>query len=47
MDNGLIEARKQNIWVIVPPVISAAGAFILFFYVGSIVDFLQPVISVG
>ena len=47
VDNGLIEVRKKNIWVIVPPVISAAGAFILFFYVGSIVDFLQPVVSVG
>ncbi|MDC0880327.1 proton-conducting transporter membrane subunit [Hellea sp.] len=47
IDNSLIEVRKKNIWVIVPPVISASGAFILFFYVGSIVDFLQPVISVG
>lgn len=47
IDNRLIEVRKKNIWVIVPPVISASGAFILFFYVGSIVDFLQPVISVG
>ena len=47
IDNSLIEVRKKNIWVIIPPVISAAGAFILFFYVGSIVDFLQPVISVG
>jgi len=43
----LLEERKKHRWVIVPPVISALGAFILFFFAGTIIDFLQPIISGG
>ena len=43
----LLEERKKHRWVIIPPVISALGAFILFFFAGNIVDFLQPIISGG
>ena len=46
-DLHLVEERKKHRWVIVPPVISALGALILFFFAGSIVDFLQPIISGG
>jgi len=46
-DALLLEERKKHRWVIIPPVISALGAFILFFFAGSIVDFLQPIISGG
>ena len=46
-DVALLSERKRHRWVIVPPVISALGAFILFFFAGNIVDFLQPIISGG
>jgi len=41
-DLHLLDERTKHRWVIIPPVISALGAFI-----GSIVDFLQPIISGG
>jgi multicomponent Na+:H+ antiporter subunit D len=46
-DLHLIEERRKHRWVIIPPVISALGALILFFFAGSIIDFLQPIISGG
>ncbi|MEP3891177.1 MAG: proton-conducting transporter membrane subunit [Hellea sp.] len=46
-DALLAKERKKHRWVIIPPVISALGAFILFFFAGNIVDFIQPIISSG
>ena len=39
--------RKQHPWVIIPPVLTAAGAFVLFFFAGPIVDFLTPILPSG
>ncbi len=35
------------IWVVVPPVITAVGAFVLFFFAGDIIDYLMPVLPQG
>ncbi|WP_017930118.1 proton-conducting transporter transmembrane domain-containing protein [Robiginitomaculum antarcticum] len=40
-------AIVQPIWVVIPPVITAAGAFILFFFAGDIIDYLRPVLPAG
>ncbi len=34
-------------WVIIPPVLTAFGAFILFFFSGPIIDFLMPILPDG
>ena len=39
--------RKKHIWVIVPPVVTAFGALILFFTTGYMIEFLQPILPVG
>jgi len=39
--------RKAHRWVIIPPVVTALGAFILFFFTGSISDFLVPILPSG
>ncbi len=39
--------RKKHIWVIIPPVITAFGAFVLFFFTGPILDFLTPILPAG
>ena len=39
--------RKKHIWVIIPPVFTALGSIILFFYAGGIVDFLKPILPGG
>ena len=41
------EERKKHRWVIIPPVITALGAFILFFFTGSMSDFLSPILPGG
>jgi len=47
-DDAHIRAiRKQHPWVIIPPVLTAMGAFILFFFAGPIVDFLTPILPGG
>ncbi|MEE9348223.1 MAG: proton-conducting transporter membrane subunit [Robiginitomaculum sp.] len=38
---------KQPIWVVIPPVITACGAFVLFFFAGDIVEYLRPVLPEG
>ena len=35
------------IWVVIPPVITAIGAFVLFFFAGDIIDYLMPVLPQG
>lgn len=39
--------RAQHRWVIIPPVLTALGAFVLFFFAGNIVDFLTPILPDG
>ncbi len=39
--------RAQHKWVIIPPVFTALGAFILFFFAGPIADFLGPILPNG
>ncbi len=43
-DAHIAEERKHHRWVIIPPVLTALGAFILFFFAGHIADFVQPVL---
>jgi len=33
--------------VIIPPVITAIGSLVLFFFAGGIIDFLQPILPGG
>jgi len=45
--DAVIKAHRKAHWaVIAPPVITAFGAFLLFFFAGSITDFLQPITEV-
>ena len=46
-DAHIAEVRRKHRWVIIPPVITAIGSLILFFYAGIIVDFLQPILPGG
>ena len=46
-DAHIAEIRMKHKWVIIPPVITALGALILFFYTGPIVDFLTPIFPEG
>jgi len=39
--------RKDHRWVIIPPVITAIGACVLFFFAGPMVDFLTPILPEG
>lgn len=39
--------RGKHRWVIIPPVITAFGSFVLFFFAGGIVDFLVPILPGG
>jgi len=38
---------KTPIWVMVPPVLTAACTFILFFFAGDIIDYLRPILPAG
>lgn len=46
-DAHIAEERKHHRWVIIPPVLTATGAFILFFFAGDMVDFIRPVLPGG
>jgi multicomponent Na+:H+ antiporter subunit D len=46
-DAALVTERKKHIGVIVPPVFTALGSLVLFFYAGGIVDFLKPILPGG
>jgi len=46
-DAHIAEVRKSHRWVIIPPVLTAIGSLILFFFAGGIVDFLQPILPGG
>lgn len=46
-DAAIAIERKKHIWVIVPPVFTAAGTLVLFFYAGGIIDFLKPILPGG
>ncbi len=46
-DAHIAEERKKHPWVIIPPVLTATGAFILFFFAGDMVDFIRPVLPGG
>jgi len=46
-DANIRNIRKQHRWVIIPPVLTAFGAFILFFFAGEITNFLTPMLPVG
>ncbi len=44
-DAHIAEERKKHPWVIIPPVLTALGAFILFFFAGDMVDFVRPILG--
>ncbi len=44
-DAHIAEERKQHPWVIIPPVLTALGAFLLFFFAGDMVDFVRPILG--
>jgi len=46
-DKLLAKERQKHRWVIIPPVVTAIGAFILFFFVGDMTDFLKPILPGG
>jgi multicomponent Na+:H+ antiporter subunit D len=46
-DAHIAEVRAKHRWVIIPPVITAIGAFVLFFFAGPIADFLAPMLPGG
>jgi len=46
-DAQIMALRKTHKWVIIPPVVTAFGAFVLFFFAGPITDFLQPILPGG
>lgn len=46
-DAALALDRKRHKWVIIPPVLTAVGSFILFFFAGRIADFLTPILPGG
>jgi len=46
-DAHIAEVRKKHRWVIIPPVITAIGSLVLFFFAGGIIDFLQPILPGG
>lgn len=46
-DVHIREERKKHRWVIIPPVITALGALILFFYTGPMTEFLAPILPGG
>ena len=46
-DAYIAEVRRKHRWVIIPPVITAIGSLILFFFAGGIVDFLLPILPGG
>ena len=46
-DAHIAEVRKKHRWVIIPPVITAAGSLVLFFFAGHIIDFLTPILPAG
>ena len=46
-DAHIAEVRKKHRWVIIPPVITAIGSLVLFFFAGGIIDFLKPILPAG
>ena len=46
-DAHIAEVRKKHRWVIIPPVFTAFGALVLFFFAGGIIDFLTPILPGG
>ena len=46
-DAHIATLRKQHKWVIIPPVLTAIGSLVLFFFAGGIIDFLQPILPGG
>ena len=46
-DLHIAEERKKHRWVIIPPVLTAFGAFVLFFFAGPIAEFLGPMLPGG
>ncbi|MBC6403228.1 MAG: monovalent cation/H+ antiporter subunit D family protein [Hyphomonadaceae bacterium] len=46
-DAEIAAIRNKHIWVIIPPVITATGAFVLFFLTGYMSDFLAPIFPEG
>jgi len=46
-DAAIAADRKNHIWVIIPPVFTAIGTLVLFFYAGGILDFLEPILPGG
>jgi len=47
VDAEIAGLRARHKWVIIPPVLTAFGAFSLFFFSGPIIDFLTPILPGG
>ena len=46
-DAKLAAIRAQHKWVIIPPVFTALGALVLFFFADPMIQFLSPMIPGG
>ncbi len=46
-DAHIAEIRWKHKWVIIPPVITALGTLVLFFFAGPMADFLEPILPGG
>jgi len=46
-DLHIADERKKHRWVIIPPVLTAFGALMLFFFAGPIAEFLGPMLPGG
>ena len=46
-DLHIADERKNHRWVIIPPVLTAFGALLLFFFAGPIAEFLGPMLPGG
>ena len=46
-DLHIADERKKHRWVIIPPVLTAFGALLLFFFAGPIAEFLGPMLPGG
>ena len=44
-DAIVAQEQKKHLWVIVPPVFTALGSVVLFFFAGDMVDFLTPILG--
>ncbi len=44
-DAIIAQEQKKHLWVIIPPVFTAAGSLVLFFFAGDMAEFLTPILG--